>query len=107
MRLSCSRGQVASGRGLGGTDLEEARCGRRRAAKALTVVLQGTRAAWRDAVRGRVRGAALWRGQNQGRDVSARARHVQNACSARAQSTHGTCSTKCQGKLEVSGEVGV
>ena len=27
------QGQVASGRGLGGTDLEEARCARRRAAK--------------------------------------------------------------------------
>jgi len=44
---------------------------------------------------------------NQGRDASARARHVQNACSAHAQSTHGTCSTKCQGMLEVLGEVGV
>ena len=100
------QGQVASGRGLGGTDLAEARCGCRRAAKALTAVLQGTRAAWRDAVRGGVCGAALWRGQNQVRDVSARAWHVQNACSARAQSTHGTCSTKCQCMPQGLGEVG-
>ena len=97
---------MASGRGLGGTDLAEACYGRRRAAKALTAVLQGTRAAWRVLVRGRVHGAALWCGQNQGRDMAARARHVQNACSTRAQSMHGTCSTKCQGVLEVSGEAG-
>ena len=100
------QGQVASGRGLGGTDLAEARCGRRRAAKALTAVLQGTRAAWRVLVGRGVRGEALWCGQNQGCDMAAQARHVQNACSARAQSTHGTCSTKCQGALEVSGEAG-
>ena len=106
--------ELALFQGSGG---ERERLGRRRPGKdalrtpvcrqgALTVVLQGTGAAWRDAVSSRVSGAALQSGQNQGHDAAARAWHVQNACSARAQSTHGTCSTKCQGVLEVSGEAG-
>ena len=104
--MSCSRGRWRAGEAWAAPTWQ------RRAAdvgvppRALTAMLRGTRAAWRVPVRRGVPGAALWRGQNQGRDVAARARHVQNARSARAQSTHGTCSTKCQGALEVSGKAG-
>ena len=106
MRLSCSRGRWRAGEAWAAPTWQRRAADAGVPPRALTAVLQGTRAAWRDAVRGGVHGAALWRGQNQGRDVAARARHVQNARSARAQSTHGTCSTKCQGVLEVSGEAG-
>ena len=102
--MSCSRGRCRAGEAWAAPTWQRRVADAGVPPRALTAVLQGTRAAWRVLVRRGVRGAALWCGQNRGRDVAARARHIQNARSARAQSTHGMCSTKCQGVLDVSGE---
>ena len=92
---------------LAAPTVEEARYGRRRAAKSSIggavgcqgglVHCCGEVSAWRGAAeRAKTRAASL----------SARAQFVQYARSGRVQCTHGRCSMQCRGMLQVTVEVG-
>ena len=104
MSTRCSRGQVASGRGLGGTERRRA-VGRRRR---LALGLPGAAgAAWRVAARRGARGVVLQSGPKPwGQRVGSGAR-LQYTRSGRVQCTHTRCSTQCRGKLQVAGEDGI
>ena len=104
MSTRCSRGQVASGRGLGGAERRRAVGWRRRLALGLPGVAG---AAWRVAARRGARGVVLQSGPKPwGQRVGSGAR-LQYARSGRVQCTHTRCSTQCRGMLQVAGEDGV